>query len=51
MAGAAAAAVPGLFMQLACMYDPAHILTHHLAPIGVVAALGGLLGLLVFRRL
>ncbi len=51
LAGAAAAAVPGLIMQLACMYEPAHILTHHLAPIGVAAFLGALLGRVALRRL
>jgi hypothetical protein len=48
---AAAAAVPALFMQLACMYDPAHILSHHLAPVALAAVAGGLLGPVVFRRL
>ena len=51
LAGAAAAAVPGLIMQLACMYEPAHILTYHLAPIAVAAFLGALLGPLALRRL
>lgn len=39
----AAAMVPALLMQFACMYDPAHILTHHLLPIPVlVTAAAGL---------
>ena len=48
--GAAAGAIPGLLMQLGCMYVPEHILTHHIAPIAVVAALGAVLGPLVLRR-
>jgi hypothetical protein len=51
IAAAAAAAVPALLMQLACMYDPAHILSYHLAPIALAAFIGGLLGPIVFRRL
>jgi hypothetical protein len=49
--GAAAASIPAVWMQVACMYDPAHILVYHLAPIGVVAILGAVLGPLVFRRI
>jgi hypothetical protein len=33
-----AAAVPALLMQFACMYDPAHILSHHILPIPLVVA-------------
>lgn len=50
IAGAAAGAVPGLIMQVACLYDPAHILCFHLAPIAATALIGGLLGPAVFRR-
>jgi hypothetical protein len=49
----AGAMLPALFMQFACMYDPAHILTHHILPIpGVVLAgvIGTLLARRVFRR-
>lgn len=49
--GAAAGAVAALAMQLACVYDPAHAWTHHLAPAAAVAALGALLGPLLLRRL
>lgn len=42
--GAAAGAIPALLMQLACMYVPAHILSHHIAPVFVLAALGAWLG-------
>jgi hypothetical protein len=49
--GAAAGALPGLLMQLACMYVPAHILSHHLAPIAVVAGTGALLGAVMLRRI
>jgi len=40
--GLAAASVPAAWMQLACLYDPQHALTHHLAPIGLVGVVGGL---------
>jgi hypothetical protein len=44
----AGAMLPALFMQFACMYDPAHILSHHILPIpGVV--LVGVMGSLVAR--
>jgi hypothetical protein len=36
--GLAAGIVPALFMQFACMYDPAHILTHHILPIPLLVA-------------
>lgn len=49
--GAAAAAIPALLMQVACMYVPEHILLSHLAPIALVAALGACLGPLVLRRI
>lgn len=51
LAGAAAAALPAALMQLACMYEPAHVLKDHLAPILVAALLGALLGPLALRRL
>ena len=51
LAGAAAGAIPGLLMQLACMYIPAHILTHHIAPVLALALLGSLAGRLLLRRL
>jgi hypothetical protein len=49
--GAAAGAMPGLLMQLACMYVPAHILSHHLGPVVGLALLGALGGPLVLRRI
>ncbi len=51
LAGAAAGSLPALIMQLACMYDPAHILSHHIAPIGAAALVGGLLGPFALRRI
>ncbi len=33
-----AAAVPALLMQFACMYEPAHILSHHILPIPLIVA-------------
>ena len=49
--GLVAGMLPALYMQLACMYDPAHILPFHLGPIAAVAAVGALLGRLVLPRL
>jgi hypothetical protein len=43
LAGAAAAAIPAELMQFGCMYVPAHILTHHIGPIFITAAIGTLL--------
>jgi hypothetical protein len=51
VAGAAAGAIPGLLMQLACMYIPAHILTHHIAPVLALALVGSLAGRLLLRRI
>lgn len=34
--GLAAASVPALLMQWACMYEPYHALTHHILPVGLV---------------
>ena len=50
LAGAAAAAIPAAWMQLACMYMPSHILSHHLPPIIELALVGALLGPLVLNR-
>jgi hypothetical protein len=50
LAGAAAAAIPALLMQFACMYEPVHAMTHHLTPIGVLAAAGLLIGPKVLSR-
>jgi hypothetical protein len=49
LAGVAAAAIPAELMQFGCMYEPAHILTHHMAPILVTAAIGWLVGPFVLR--
>jgi hypothetical protein len=48
--GLAAGAVPALLMEFACMYDPAHILIHHLAPVAVTGLLGVGLGRAVAPR-
>jgi hypothetical protein len=49
--GAAAGAIPGLLMQLACLYIPSHILIFHLAPGLVLALLGSLAGRVLLRRI
>lgn len=48
--GISAGMLPALFMQFACMYEPSHILTHHLAPALIVIAAGALLGFM-FNKL
>ncbi|MDJ0847979.1 MAG: NrsF family protein [Myxococcota bacterium] len=48
--GAAAGAMPGLLMQLACMYVPSHILAFHIGPVAALAAAGAALGPLLLRR-
>jgi hypothetical protein len=49
--GAAAGAIPGLLMQLACLYIPSHILTYHVAPALALALVGSLAGRLLLRRI
>jgi hypothetical protein len=49
--GAAAGAIPGLLMQLACIYIPSHILAYHIVPGLAVALLGTLAGRLLLRRI
>jgi hypothetical protein len=49
--GMAAGAMPALLMQLACMYLPSHILSHHLGPAVGLALLGALAGPIVLRRI
>jgi hypothetical protein len=43
--GISAGIIPALFMQISCMYDPLHILTHHIAPISIIVLIGALLGI------
>lgn len=49
LAGAAAAAIPGELMQFGCMYVPRHILTHHIAPVLVTAAIGAVVAPLALK--
>lgn len=49
--GIASASIPAVWMQLACIYDPAHILVFHLAPVGAVAIVATVLGLIALRRI
>ena len=44
LVGVSAASLPALMMQIACMYDPEHILLLHLLPVVVMGMLGGVLG-------
>jgi hypothetical protein len=49
--GVAAGVIPGLLMQLACIYIPSHILTFHIAPAMALALFGSLAGRLLLRRI
>ena len=48
--GALSAMLPAWLMQMACMYDPAHILQAHIAPIIVVGLFGALIGVVVNNK-
>ena len=47
----AAGMLPALYMQLACMYVPSHILLAHVAPAALLGLLGAVAGPLVLRRI
>ncbi|WP_428355020.1 NrsF family protein [Methyloprofundus sp.] len=47
--GIGAGMLPALFMQFSCMYDPQHMLTHHIGPITITVIAGALLGV-VFKK-
>ena len=47
--GISAGMLPALFMQISCMYDPRHILTHHLGPI-LIVIIGAILGMLFNKQ-
>ncbi len=49
LVGAAAAAIPALWMQLGCLYDPVHALKFHLTPILIVGLAGALIGHFAWR--
>lgn len=40
----AAGVLPAVFMQLACMLDPSHMVTHHLLPAAIVTVVMGVVG-------
>lgn len=50
LVGLAAGLVPAVWMQLACVTDPLHTLTHHLSPLLVLAPLGALAGAIAQLR-
>jgi len=50
LAGCAAGILPALYMQVACMYEPGHILAFHVAPI-LLLGLGSPLLLWAWNRL
>jgi hypothetical protein len=43
LVGAAAAAIPALWMQVACRIEPLHVLTFHLSPVLIIGLLGAIL--------
>lgn len=47
--GLAAGALPAMLMQIACMHEPWHILTHHLLPGLALGPIGAVVGFLVLR--
>ena len=47
--GISAGMLPALFMQISCMYDPRHMLTHHIGPASVAIIVGVILGI-VFKK-
>ena len=47
--GLAAGMLPALYMQLACMYEPTHILSMHILP-GLLMVLAGAAIALLWRR-
>jgi len=51
LAAVAAASLPAVAMQVACMYDPSHALRLHLTPLLVLGAAGALLGRLLLRKI
>lgn len=42
--------LPALWMQIVCMYNPQHILTHHIVPILLIAISGALIGKLLGKN-
>jgi hypothetical protein len=48
--GLAAGMLPALYMQLACMYEPVHILTFHILPGLTMVLVSGLIALLWRRQ-
>ncbi|MEM9386491.1 MAG: NrsF family protein [Pseudomonadota bacterium] len=47
--GLAAGALPAMLMQIACMHEPWHILTHHLLPGLALGPIGAVIGFLVLQ--
>jgi hypothetical protein len=48
--GLAAAAIPAILMHVACMYEPYHVLSLHIAPFIGVAVVGSLLSYVFSRK-
>ena len=46
----AAGLLPALLMQIACMYEPGHILAFHVLPIGILATFAAVLAWALSRR-
>jgi hypothetical protein len=43
LVGAAAAAIPALWMQVTCMIEPLHVLKFHLSPVFIIGLVGAIL--------
>lgn len=50
MVGLAGSALPMALMQVACMYDPAHILSHHIFGAVIVTSIMSGLGLFLLKK-
>ena len=48
--GLAVGVSPALLMQVACMHEPLHTLTHHLLPVVVTTIVGAIVGFVFLRR-
>ena len=46
----ASAAIPSILMHIACMYDPFHILDHHILPVIIFTAVASILSYIVVKR-
>jgi hypothetical protein len=50
MFGVVGGLIPATLMQIACIYDPWHAVSHHYGPILLLMVIGAFLGKLVSRK-